>query len=82
VSEVTGYLASVGDDRYFCSNARLLLNADTTKSDVKLWKSWVKGLSPNRLQALRRIQRIIPAPLQPALVPPKQKVKKPKRATP
>jgi len=82
VSEVTGYLASVGDDRYFCSNARLLLNADTTKSDVKLWKSWVKGLSPNRLQALRRIQRILPAPLQPALVPTKQKVKKPKRATP
>lgn len=76
---ITDYLSSLSDESHFRSNVRLLINADTTKSDVSSWKSWVKKLSMERLQALRRIDRMLPPALQPALVPQKQKAKKPKR---
>jgi HEAT repeat protein len=80
ISEITRYLASVSSDGHFCSNARLLLNADTTNADLRVWKAWVKNLSTARIQALRRIQRLLPSALQPALLPSKQKAKKSKRA--
>ena len=81
VKDLTAYLQTISDERMFRSNARLLINADTSKADVKEWKSWVKKLSIERLDALRRIERMLPVQLQPALLPPKKKLKKQRAAS-
>jgi hypothetical protein len=80
VKDLTQHLQMLSDENLFRSNVRLLINADTSKADVVLWKSWVKSLSFGRLDALRRIERLIPLPLQPALLPPKKKKVKKQRA--
>lgn len=81
IQDLTDYLQALSDERIFRSNARLLINADTSKADIKLWKSWVKKLTTERLDALRRIERSLPVQLQPALLPTKKKVKKQRAAS-
>lgn len=77
--QLTQYLSSITSETHFRSNARLLFNADTTKSDITHWKSWIKALTPDRLSAVRGLQRQLPALMQPALVPSRPKTKKAKR---
>lgn len=80
IKDLTKYLQELSDEKLFSSNVRLLINADTSKADVSLWKSWVKNLPATRLDALRRIERLLPMALQPALLPPKKKKVKKQRA--
>jgi hypothetical protein len=77
--QLTQYLNAITSESYFRSNVRLLINADTSKSDVAQWKAWIKSLPPDRLSAVRRLQRQLPTLMQPALVPSKPKAKKAKR---
>lgn len=76
VAELTEYLQGIIDESVFRSNIRLLINADTTVSDLKVWKTWINKLPADRITAVRRIQRSLPALLQQALLPKKTKVKK------
>ncbi|MBM4178515.1 MAG: hypothetical protein FJ211_04190 [Ignavibacteria bacterium] len=79
VKEISDYLNTVADELVFRSNIRLLLNAGTTKADVKLWKSWVKKQPDTRFSALRTLARSVHSSFRSELLAPRTTAKKGKR---
>lgn len=76
MDEIVHHLDSLESNVLFRSNIRLVSCADTTKTDLKVWKGWIKKLPPDRLASARTLINILPAPFRSALMPPKPEKKK------